>query len=173
MSGVMRCVFAAFTFALIPVIATPQTPAGPRLSSTGAPSEREAVLAAVQTFLDTMAANDAAAARRVLVPEGRFFFMREEKGESVLRSVSNAEYLDRLATRKTRSRERIWDPDVRIHGSIAVVWTRYDFWIDGRFSHCGVDAFDLVKTAEGWKLAGGVYTVERSGCPPSPLGPLK
>jgi hypothetical protein len=67
----------------------------------------------------------------------------------------------------------MWDPDVRIHGAIAVVWTRYDFWVDGKFSHCGVDAFDLVKTAEGWRIAGGVYTVERTGCPPSPLGPLK
>jgi hypothetical protein len=36
-----------------------------------------------------------------------------------------------------------------------------------------VDAFDLVKTPEGWKIAGGVYTVERTGCPPSPLGPPK
>ena len=50
--------------------------------------------------------------------------------------------------------------------------TPYDFWIDGKFSHCGIDAFDLIKTEEGWKLAGGVYTIE-SKCEPSPLGPLK
>jgi hypothetical protein len=36
--------------------------------------------------------------------------------------------------------------------------------------HCGVDAFDLVETPEGWKIAGGVYTVEMEGCAPSPLG---
>ena len=36
----------------------------------------------------------------------------------------------------------------------------------------GINAFDLVKTAEGWKIAGGIYTVE-SKCEPSPLGPLK
>jgi hypothetical protein len=35
----------------------------------------------------------------------------------------------------------------------------------------GVDAFDL-KTDEGWRIAGGAYTVE-SKCEPSPLGPLK
>ena len=33
-------------------------------------------------------------------------------------------------------------------------------------------AFDLIKTEEGWKIAGGTYTVE-SKCEPSPLGPLK
>jgi len=53
------------------------------------------------------------------------------------------------------------------------VWTPYDFWVDGKFSHCGIDIFDLVKTAEGWKISGATYTVERTGCAASPLGPLK
>ena len=34
-----------------------------------------------------------------------------------------------------------------------------------------VDAFDLVETPEGWKISGGVYTVDTEGCAPSPLGP--
>ena len=55
-------------------------------------------------------------------------------------------------------RERIWNPEVRVNGLIATVWAPYDFWIDGKFSHCGVDQFDLIKTEEGWKIAGGVYT---------------
>ena len=58
-----------------------------------------------------------------------------------------------------------------MHGPIASVWTPYDFWVDGKFSHCGIDIFDLVKTAEGWKISGLTYTVERTGCAPSPLGP--
>ena len=64
------------------------------------------------------------------------------------------------------------NPEVRLHGTVATVWTPYDFWIDGKFSHCGIDAFDLVKTASGWKIAGVVFTVEPK-CEPSPLGPLK
>ena len=48
----------------------------------------------------------------------------------------------------------------------------YDFWIDGKYSHCGIDAFDLVKTSEGWKISGGVFTTQAT-CAPSPLGPLK
>ena len=47
----------------------------------------------------------------------------------------------------------------------------YDFHRDGEFSHCGVDAFTLVRTESGWKISGGVYTVETEGCAPSPLGP--
>jgi hypothetical protein len=52
-----------------------------------------------------------------------------------------------------------------------VVWTPYDFHIDGEFSHCGIDAFNMVRTDEGWKIASIVWTVERTGCENSPLGP--
>jgi hypothetical protein len=136
----------------------------------GEPSPREAVLSAVRRFFDTMAARDAAGAAAVVLPEGRFVSARVVDGRSVTRSFTNREYLNQLPARKEDVMERIWDPEVRIRGRIASAWAPYDFWKDGAFSHCGVDAFDLVSTLEGWKIAGGVYTVETEGCAPSPLG---
>ena len=67
--------------------------------------------------------------------------------------------------------ERTWAPQVRVHKGIATLWAPYDFWLNGAFSHCGIDSFELVKTGDGWKLTGGTYTMERTGCAPSPLGP--
>lgn len=135
-------------------------------------NERDAVLAAIQVFFDTMTARDVDGAREILVPQGRFqvFDMARPKAEP--RSFANEEYLADLQASQQTMRERIWNPQVRVHGPIATVWTPYDFWIDGKLSHCGIDAFDLIKTGKGWKIAGGLYTVER-GCAPSPLGPLK
>jgi hypothetical protein len=139
----------------------------------GQPStEREAVLAVVQAFFDTMSANDVEGARKVLQPQGRFHAMRMRDGKPDVRAFSNEEYFADLKASQRKMRERIWNPEVRISGLIATVWAPYDFWIDGKFSHCGIDAFDLIKTEEGWKLAGGVYTLEPK-CDPSPLGPLK
>jgi hypothetical protein len=132
---------------------------------------RGAVLAAVQRFFDTMASRDVAGASAVLLPEGRFVSVRVVDGKIVTRGFTNREYLDRLAGRKEEVLERLWDPEVRVRGRIATLWAPYDFWKDGAFSHCGVDAFDLVEAEEGWKIAGGVYTVETEGCAPSPLGP--
>ncbi len=134
--------------------------------------DRSAVLAVVQGFFDTMTAKDAEAARRLLVPEGAFHSIRRQDGKAVRRSFTNEAYLKDLPGTKQRLRERIWNPEVRIHGAVATVWAPYDFWRDGVFSHCGVDAFDLVRTDEGWKIAGGAYTVETE-CGPSPLGPLR
>ena len=131
--------------------------------------DRQAVLKVVQAFFDTMTARDIAGAREILVPQGRFHAMRTGAEP---RSLSNEEYLAQLQASKQTMRERIWSPDVRVHGTIATMWAPYDFWIDGKFSHCGVDAFDLIKTDKGWKIAGGVYTLETK-CAPGPLGPLK
>lgn len=147
-------------------------PAGAQEPAPPSQGEREGVLAVVQAFFDTMAAKDVPGAERVLIPEGRFHSVRQQDGKPVIRTFTNLEYLRDLPDRKQAVRERMWDPEVRIHGRIAHVWTPYDFWTDGRFSHCGVDAFDLVNTTEGWKIAGGTYTVE-GNCQPSPLGPLK
>ena len=144
--------------------------AGP--SAQPASADRDAVLSVVQAFFDTMTAKDVDGARRILQPQGRFHAMRIRDGKPDVRAFSNEEYFADLQASKQPMRERIWNPDVRVNGLIATVQAPYDFWIGGKFSHCGVDAFNLIKTEDGWKLAGGVYTVE-SQCSPSPLGPLK
>ena len=102
-----------------------------------------------------------------MVPEGRFHAMDMRQPHMDPQSFTNAEYFARLRQSKETHRERIWDPDVRVHGSIATVWAPYDFWTDGKFSHCGVDAFDLIKTSDGWKISGGAFTMEAK----CPLGP--
>lgn len=134
--------------------------------------EKVAVLKTVQAFFDTMTATDVEGARKVLQPQGRFHAMRMRDGKPDVRSFTNEEYFAQLQASKQQMRERMWNPEVRISGLIATLWTPYDFWIDGKFSHCGIDAFELIKTEEGWKLAGGVYTLEDK-CEPSPLGPLR
>ena len=135
-------------------------------------AERHAVLAVVQTFFDGMAARDVDRLSPILMPEGRFYAMEERDGKRSMRTFTNAEYVKGLPGRKQAVRERMWNPEVRIRGSIASVWTPYDFWRDGSYSHCGVDAFDLIKIDGQWRIAGGMYTVE-AACEPSPLGPLK
>jgi hypothetical protein len=157
----MRIVLITILFAVAPVSTRAQGTA-----------DRDAVLTTVQAFFDTMTARDVEGARKILMSQGRFHAMRTRDGKSDPRAFSNEEYLADLQASQRTMRERMWNPEVRVHGLIATVWTPYDFWIDGKFSHCGIDAFDLIKTEEGWKLAGGTYTVE-SKCEPSPLGPLK
>ncbi|MGF1456396.1 MAG: nuclear transport factor 2 family protein [Alphaproteobacteria bacterium] len=60
------------------------------------------------------------------------------------------------------------EPTVLIRGAIAVVWGDYDFWIGDTFSHCWVDAIDLLKIDGRWMVSNLMWTMEREGCPTAP-----
>jgi len=48
--------------------------------------------------------------------------------------------------------ERIEFGAIRIDGPLAMVWTPYQFYYKGKFRHCGVNSFQLVKLEDGWKI---------------------
>lgn len=67
--------------------------------------------------------------------------------------------------------ERGFDATVLVSGPIAMVWYPYDIYVDGAWSHCGIDIFSLVQTDEGWKIGSIVYSVEQPpACQPHPDG---
>ena len=127
---------------------------------TSAQDDAAEVITTVQRFFDSMAAKDTAEARQVLMLDATYFSVRDGPDGTRVRRSTNRAYVEGLSTQTDDWQERMWDPQVMVHGGIAVVWTPYDFHRNGQFSHCGVDAFSLVKTDEGWKIAGIVYTVE-------------
>ena len=104
----------------------------------------------------------------VMMPEGRSYSVREDGS---IRTQSHAEFFENIVDEQTDFLERMWDPTVLVHDRIAVLWTPYDFHRNGQFSHCGIDAFSLIKVDDEWKITGTIYTVQREGCPESPLGP--
>lgn len=123
--------------------------------------DREAILHVVQAFFDTMTARDADAAEKLLIPEGVFVSIRidpKTRARSIRKST-NAEYVAQLRTGAEILRETMFEPLVLVEGDVAIVWSRYTFERSGALSHTGYDAFNMVRTPEGWKIAGGVYSV--------------
>ncbi|MES2269223.1 MAG: nuclear transport factor 2 family protein [Bacteroidota bacterium] len=60
--------------------------------------------------------------------------------------------------------ERITWGDFKIDGDLASVWTPYKFYLGSMFSHCGVNFFQLMKTAAGWKVIYIVDTRRKDNC---------
>ncbi len=60
--------------------------------------------------------------------------------------------------------EPIWDYTVQIDGNLAHVWTKYAFYAGDKFSHCGVDDFQFVRTSEGWKAFSLADTRQYTDC---------
>jgi hypothetical protein len=60
--------------------------------------------------------------------------------------------------------ERIRYDAIRVDGALAMAWTPYQFYLNGRFSHCGANSFQLVRTGGEWKIQYIVDTRRKQGC---------
>lgn len=134
--------------------------------ATTASAEQE-VRAVVQRLFDAMRAKDTAAMRALFDPDAKLVGMRPGRaGEPpVVQRLTAADFAAFVA-RDTRAPwiERAWDAEVRISGPLATVWAAYDFHFGETFSHCGVDAVQLLRTAQGWRIMSIADTFVREGC---------
>lgn len=53
--------------------------------------------------------------------------------------------------------EKILSYSIQIDGKMAHAWTPYEFYINGKLSHSGVNAFTLFKENEVWKI---IYIID-------------
>jgi hypothetical protein len=137
-----------------------------------AQSPRDSVVAVVNEFFRAMTAHDSATLARVQFPDGVHFSARVQGDSVAINHGTTQDFARRIGEMKDTYVERMWEPTVLVHGPLAVVWAPYDIHRNREFVHCGVDAFTLVRSPAGWRIATVSYTAEPTGCKPSPLGPL-
>ena len=130
-----------------------------------APAPEDApVLATVQRFFDALAARDTSAVREIVLPGGVYTAVRV--------NADGTSRVTRLPVDDTFSKsigpglnERMWAPVVSRRGPIATVSAPYEFQVNGKTTHCGVDMFSLVRDETGWKIASLMWTQEAEACP--------
>jgi hypothetical protein len=136
-----------------------------------ASGEERAVLATVERWVATMRTRDTATMRQLSHPGLKLFGMRPRAGvaDSVVQVLTIDQFLAFIANdKRTDWHERLWQPEVRVAGSLATVFAGYDFHFGQTFSHCGYDAFQLLRTPEGWRVVGLADTYQVAGCPQRP-----
>jgi len=136
-----------------------------------APDEEAAVLDAIDRFLIAMAARDRTTYASLRTADGMTYSQRLVDGEWRLRRRSNQQDIDLLDAETEPSSEAYWDPTVLIRGPIAVVWAPYEFRIDEKVSHCGVDVFEMLKVDGRWVMGNAMWTVEPNACAELRPGP--
>jgi 3-demethylubiquinone-9 3-methyltransferase len=157
---VRRFVVAAIaTLGMGAAAAVPPAPAGHQ------PGQEAEVLAAVDRYLHAISTNDLKAMAAMQMPDGMTYLAiaRKEAGMEIV-GRPNSYWINPLRDDGRVVRERYWSPTVLIRGSIAVVWAPYEFWEDGKTSHCGVDVIDLVRIDDAWRVANSMWTVEPEAC---------
>jgi len=138
------------------VAATAASPA----SAQEAPGPGEVVALLFQH----MKAKDAAAMHALMHPDARLVSTSVREGVPAVTVSGVDRWLQGVGASTRELDERIHDTEVRMDGGLASVWTRYDLFVDGVLSHCGVDHVLLVRTSEGWRIIHLSDTRTREGC---------
>ena len=124
-------------------------------------SEEDEVVAVVLSLFEAMRTNDGELAASVFHPTAR---MGRAQADGI--SFNGPEgFIEAVGRDKDVVwDEPIWDWEVHVDDRLAHMWTKYAFYAGDEFSHCGVDAIDLYKTDDGWKITQLIDTMRREDC---------
>ncbi len=141
------------------------------LTSTLYAQEDEAikVKAAVDTFFEGFHKGDTTLMKSVMIDK---IFLQttfiNKEGINTLVTEKPSELINAIANRTSDQKwdERLLDYNIQIDGTMANVWTPYEFWFNDQFSHCGVNSFQLFNDNGNWKIIYIIDTRRRDGCDP-------
>ena len=151
----MKCILTALTVLLV-------------TGNLSAQSAEDSVKTVVNNLFVAMKNGDAALFKTVFSDSAILqTISRSKEGKTLVRTESVDEFASFVSQlKKDSADERIRFETIKIDGPLAIVWTPYNFYYNGKFSHCGVNSFQLVRFDDGWKIQYLVDTRRRTGCKP-------
>lgn len=134
------------------------------LTLVRAQDDRQAAIAVVNRLFDGMKTKSADQIKSVFTDNVHFLAIdkpRDGKGISKSRVNTGESFIKMITESKSAEYiEKMISPEARIEGDLAIVSGRYTFYVGDKFSHCGMDIFNLVRTEAGWKISQGAFTLE-------------
>ena len=131
-----------------------------------AQDDETAIKTVINNMFDGMRKTDSVLIRSAFAPKAILQTIAKTKeGKISVRS----EVLDSFIIAVTRPHKEVYDERiifdlVKVDAELAIAWTPYQFFIDEKFSHCGVNSFQLVKIEGQWKIQYLIDTRRREDC---------
>ena len=131
-----------------------------------AQNDQEAIRQTITRMFDGMRQADTAKIRSAFAPGGILqSVVKTKEGKVSIQS----EPLDSFIAFVGKPHQEIYDERihfdlVKVDGDLAIAWTPYKFYVSDRFSHCGVDSYQLVKLNGEWKIQYLIDTRRRQNC---------
>ena len=125
-------------------------------------SETEQVKATINSFFDGMRNSDSTTLKNNLAVNAVF---QTISSNNEVKSQNPSGFVSSVGkAAKGSLDERITFRSIHIDGNLAAVWTPYEFYLNGKFSHCGVNSFQLHKENGQWKIHYVIDTRRKEGC---------
>jgi hypothetical protein len=127
---------------------------------------KDSVKAVVKQLFEGMKNSDASMIRNAFADSAILQTIAKNKeGKLIIQNDSVDEFAKIISTiKKGAADEQIIFESIKIDGPLAMVWAPYKFYFDGKFSHCGVDSFQLVFINGQWKIQYLIDTRRKQPC---------
>lgn len=129
-------------------------------------TEEDAVKATINMLFDGMRNADTTMLRNAFAAKNTLETIAKTKdGKFAVRTESLANFIKSIGTpHPEKYDERIVFTKILIDANLASVWTDYKFYVGDKFSHCGVNSFQLFKGDDGWKIIYLIDTRRKDNC---------
>lgn len=89
-----------------------------------------------------------------------------KEGKKILKTETKNQLLRAIASKKVSDIyfEKLLSYTIKVDGNLASVWTPYEFYYNGKFSHCGANSFQLFNNKGKWEIIYLVDMRRRSNC---------
>ena len=113
----------------------------------------ESVKGVIQNMFNAMKKGDTIALKQCFSSSAIFQTIVSKPYEVVVQNGSVQDFLISVAKQPAGSLdERIEFETVKTNKELAIAWTPYQFYYKDKYSHRGVNSFQLVQLKEGWKI---------------------
>jgi hypothetical protein len=147
----MRKLFLCFLFSPLVVLAQQTT------------SEEDQIKAIILKTFSAMKSVDSVALKSCFTPTALLQISQVNPERNVVREVPVAKFIQNVMSRKPGELdERVlsWGP-ILVDKEIAMAWVPYEFYLNGKFTHKGVDVFLFHKSQNEFKIQTLMYTMQR------------
>ncbi|MFD2586776.1 nuclear transport factor 2 family protein [Croceitalea marina] len=130
-------------------------------------SETEAVKQVVERFFEGFHKQDSVIMKSVLANEVVLQTTgRNKEGKTLFRNEKISKLISSITSipDSVAFEEKLTSWSIQVDRTMANAWVGYEFWLNGNFSHCGINSFQMVNFDGDWKIIYLIDTRGRAGC---------
>ncbi|UII79305.1 nuclear transport factor 2 family protein [Flagellimonas sp. CMM7] len=129
--------------------------------------DKQAVKDVVETFFDGFHKQDSIIMKSTLAEDVVLqTTARNKQGKTLFKT----EKIEKLITSITSIpdsisfEEKLTSFSIQVDRTMANAWVGYEFWLNDKFSHCGINSFQLINFDGEWKIIYLIDTRGKAGC---------
>ena len=129
--------------------------------------EKYAVQKTIEAFFEGFHQQDSIAIQETVANEVVLqTIAKDSLGKDYVRTEDFSRFIKGIVGIPTsmKFQETIKSYSIQVDGPMANAWTAYEFHVNDKFSHCGVNSFQLVKQEDKWKIIYLIDTRRKDGC---------